>query len=321
MHEMNCGERRFAASEPPYLAGIAHCVEHDLWVYLTCLQGVRTTTLERLGRWDEAIELAEVVLARIVSSPVNRMIPQGTLGRILARRDAADAWPYLDEAMAAADGTGDPQYVVPMRLSRAEAHWLAGDLAAAHRDAALAGLAADGASPWLRGEAAAWIRRTGTSPLPAGEIAAAYRMELDEDWRGAAKAHDDLGCPYDAALALLDSGEEEALRQALDICQDLGATATARVVRRTMRRLGIRSIPVGQRAATRRDPAGLTRREREVLALICAGRTDAEIATELFISAKTASHHVSAVLGKLGVPNRRAAADQAARLGLTVVTS
>jgi len=321
MHEINCGERRYAASEPPYLAGIAHCAEHDLWVYLTCLQGVRTTTLERLGRWDEAVALAEVVLARVVSSPVNRMFPQGTLGRILARRDAAGAWPYLDEAMAAADGTGDPQYVVAMRLSRAEAHWLAGDLAAAHRDALLAGLAADGASSWLRGEAAAWIRRTGTSSIPAGEIAAPYRMELDGDWRGGAKAHDDLGCPYDAALALLDSGEEEALRQALDICQDLGATATARLVRRTMRRLGIRSIPVGQRAATRRDPAGLTRREREVLALICAGRTDAEIAAALFISAKTASHHVSAVLGKLGVPNRRAAADQAARLGLTVVAS
>jgi DNA-binding CsgD family transcriptional regulator len=206
-----------------------------------------------------------------------------------------------------------------MRLSRAEAHWLAGDLAAAHRDAVLAGLALDGVYPWLSGEAAVWIRRTGTSPIPAGEIAAPYRMELDGDWRGAAKAHDDLGCPYDAALVLLFSGEEEALRQALDVCQDLGAVATARLVRRTMRRLGIRSIPVGQRAATRRDPAGLTRREREVLALICAGRTDAEIAAELFISAKTASHHVSAVLGKLGVSNRRAAADQAARLGLTTV--
>jgi DNA-binding CsgD family transcriptional regulator/tetratricopeptide (TPR) repeat protein len=320
LHEVNCAEHRYAASEPHYLTGVAHCEEHDLGVYLTCLQGVRTSTLDRLGRWDEAVALAEVVLARVVSSPVNRLTPQGTLGRILARRGADGAWPYLDEAMAAADGSGDPQYVVPMRLSRAEAHWLAGDLAAAHRDAVLAGLAADG-SLWLRGEAAVWIRRTGTSPIPAGEIAAPYQMELDGDWRGAAKAHDDLGCPYDAALALLSSDEEEALRQALDICQDLGATATARLVRRTMRRLGIRSIPVGQRAATRRDPAGLTRREREVLALICAGRTDAEIAAELFISAKTASHHVSAVLGKLGVPNRRAAADQAARLGLTVVTS
>jgi DNA-binding CsgD family transcriptional regulator/tetratricopeptide (TPR) repeat protein len=318
LHEINCTERRYAASEPHYLAGITHCEEQDLGVYLTCLQGVRTTTLERLGRWDEAVALAEVVLARMVSSPVNRMFPQGTLGRILARRGAAGAWRYLDEAMAAADGTGDPQYVVPMRLGLAEAYWLAGDLGAAHQDAVLAGLAAaDGAYPWLRGEAAAWIRRTGTSPIPAGEIAAPYRMELDGDWRGAAKAHDDLGCSYDAALALLDSGEEEALRRALDICQDLGAVATARLVRRTMRKRGIRSIPVGQRAATRRDPIGLTRREREVLALLCAGRTDAEIGAELFISAKTASHHVSAVLGKLGVSNRRAAANQAARLGLT----
>ena len=317
LHEVNCAEHRYAASEPHYLAGVAHCEEHDLGVYLSCLHGVRTSTLDRLGRWDEAVALAEAALARVVSSPVNRMIPQATLGRILARRGAAEAWQYLDEAMAAADGTGDPQYVVPMRLSRAEAHWLAGDLAAAHRDAVLAGLALDGVYPWLSGEAAVWIRRTGTSPIPAGEIAAPYRMELDGDWRGAAKAHDDLGCPYDAALVLLFSGEEEALRQALDVCQDLGAVATARLVRRTMRRLGIRSIPAGQRTATRRDPAGLTRREREVLALICAGRTDAEIAAALFISAKTASHHVSAVLGKLGVPNRRAAADQAARLGLT----
>jgi DNA-binding CsgD family transcriptional regulator len=256
------------------------------------------------------------VLARVVSSPINRMIPQGTLGRIMARRGATGVWKYLDEAMAAADGTGDPQYVVPMRLGRAEAHWLTGDLAAAHREAALAELAADGASPWLRGEIAAWVRRTGAEPSPAGEVAVPYRLELDGDWRGAAKAHEDLGCRYDAALALLSSGEEDALRQALDVFQVLGAVATARLVRRTMRQLGIRSIPVGQRADTRGNPVGLTRREREVLALICAGRTDAEIAGELFISAKTVGHHVSATLGKLGVPNRRAAAALAARLGL-----
>ena len=89
LHEVNCAEHRYAASEPHYLAGVAHCEEHDLGVYLTCLHGVRTSTLDRLGRWDEAVALAEVGLAMTVSSPVNRMIPQGTLGRILARRGAA----------------------------------------------------------------------------------------------------------------------------------------------------------------------------------------------------------------------------------------
>jgi DNA-binding NarL/FixJ family response regulator len=59
---------------------------------------------------------------------------------------------------------------------------------------------------------------------------------------------------------------------------DLGASAAARITRQKMRLLGIRSIPAGPRAATRVDPLGLTRREREVLEMICAGHTNAEIA-------------------------------------------
>jgi len=75
-----------------------------------------------------------------------------------------------------------------------------------------------------------------------------------------------------------------------------------------------RRAPRGR--AGRRHPLGLTRREREILAEICAGQTNAAIAAKLFISAKTVDHHVSAVLAKLGAPNRNAAAAQAARLGL-----
>jgi DNA-binding CsgD family transcriptional regulator len=316
LHEMNCTSRRFAESERYYLAGAAYCEEHDIGVYLCCLQGVRTATLERLGRWDESVALSGVVLRRVLSSPLNRMIPLGTLGRIRARRGEPGAWECLDDAVAAADGTGDPQYVVPARLGRAEARWLEGDLPAAHREASLAELAADGADPWLSGEAMAWVRRTGPSGKPRNDLAEPYRLELDGDWRNAAKLWDELGCPYDAALAMLDAAEEPALRQALDICQDLGAAATARVIRRAMRRLGLRSIPVGQRAATREHPLGLTRREREVLALVGAGHTNAEIARKLFISAKTVDHHVSAVLGKLGAPTREAATARAVSLGL-----
>lgn len=117
-------------------------------------------------------------------------------------------------------------------------------------------------------------------------------------------------------MALQDSAEERLLRQALNDFTGLGAPAPARITRQKMRQLGIRSIPAGPRTATRAHPLGLTRREREVLDLICAGHTNAQIAAKLFISAKTVDHHVSAVLAKLDAPTRDVAASHAARLGL-----
>ena len=75
------------------------------------------------------------------------------------------------------------------------------------------------------------------------------------------------------------------------------------------------SAPQGV-ASPSSDPFALTRREREVLALLCQRLTDPEIAAQLFISPYTASKHVSNVLGKLGVANRRQAAAVAARHAL-----
>lgn len=60
----------------------------------------------------------------------------------------------------------------------------------------------------------------------------------------------------------------------------------------------------------------LTRRERDVLALLCHRLTDPEIAEALFLSPRTASNHVANILAKLGAPNRREAAALAARHGL-----
>jgi DNA-binding NarL/FixJ family response regulator len=63
-------------------------------------------------------------------------------------------------------------------------------------------------------------------------------------------------------------------------------------------------------------PAGLTKRELEVLVLIAGGMSNQQIATELVLSEHTVHRHVSNLLGKLGVSSRTAAAAQAAQLGL-----
>jgi DNA-binding NarL/FixJ family response regulator len=125
--------------------------------------------------------------------------------------------------------------------------------------------------------------------------------------------------PYDGALALIDSGDPAVAARALDILDRLGADAVAAKVRRELRVGGQSVVPARRRTATLANPAGLTARQTEVLRLLVEGMTNAELAQRLYLSIKTVDHHVSAILTKLDVSNRRAAVRKARDLGILEV--
>jgi DNA-binding CsgD family transcriptional regulator/tetratricopeptide (TPR) repeat protein len=150
-------------------------------------------------------------------------------------------------------------------------------------------------------------------------LAAGRAADAAEPARRALAAFTGLGMPLEVAearlelaRALADDAPEvagEEARAAYGTLRGLGASRAADAAAAVMRGLGA-GTPGGPRGSA----GELTAREREVLDLLKAGMSNAQIARTLVISEKTAGHHVSRILSKLGVRNRAEAAAHAARL-------
>jgi DNA-binding SARP family transcriptional activator len=274
---IHADKREFAEAERYLAQGIAYCDEHDITTYSICMRGEQSNILERTGRWDEAIALSAELLVKAGPSPANRLCSLIRLGTTRARRGEPGVWECLDEAAATADETGEPQQQVPARLGRAEAHWLEGRLDAARHEAERAADACIGLDAWHRGAVAVSLWRTGSRRSVRGNIAEPCRLLLDGYPVRAAQAWTRLGCPYDAAMALAEMADEASLREAIGILAGLGARPGAGIVRQRLRALSAPSILSDPRPATRAHPFGLTGRECEVLDLIYAEHSNAEI--------------------------------------------
>jgi len=151
-------------------------------------------------------------------------------------------------------------------------------------------------------------------------------------WADAVAASAESGEPYAAAYArwrlaeALLAGREgraeagSALRQAFEAATELGAGPLAAEIEALATRarlaLDVASSEESPPIPRAGSELGLSEREIEVLTLVAQGRTNRQIADELFITEKTAGHHVSNILSKLGVANRLAAASIAHRSGL-----
>jgi DNA-binding SARP family transcriptional activator/tetratricopeptide (TPR) repeat protein len=241
--EVHVLKREFAQAERCLAEGIAYCGEHDLTTYAFRLLGSRSAMLGCTGRWDEAIALDEEILARAGPSSAIRLWTLIRAGALRARRGEPRIWECLDEAAVTADQTGQPQWRVPARLARAEAHWLQDEPDAARHEAELAAGACLGLDCWHRGAVATWLRRTGSPRSVPGDTAKPYRLLLDGGPAQAAQAWTGLGCPYDAAMALADAPDQAALREALGILTSLGARPAHRIATQRLRALAARPVP------------------------------------------------------------------------------
>jgi DNA-binding CsgD family transcriptional regulator len=124
-------------------------------------------------------------------------------------------------------------------------------------------------------------------------------------------------CQWRLAEALLGAGDRQQATPAARAAHETAAKLRAAPLQAALEALARRGrLDLGAGIAADRPLAGLTPREVEVLRLLVEGRSNRQIAEQLFISGKTASVHVTNILAKLGVHSRLEAAATARRLGL-----
>ena len=301
-----------------------------------------------LGRWTDSAGYLTGAIDSGVAGPFAGTLLQlrGRIAALSGRFEDAEA----DLQAAGRLRTDDEdQFTLQLEYASAELARARGDAAAARglvRDA-LAGAVVDRYQwplAWLglRVEAESSVpdpERVAALRALAGELpattpparayralAAAEASNEAGDWSRAVDVCREAGNSYLLAYALLRQAHEgcaagerddaaAALREAARLAASLGAAPLLGEARALARRA---RIQVGDETGPEADGDGfgLTEREREVLALLSEGRSNPQIAGELFISPKTASVHVSNILGKLGVASRGEAAAVAHRHGL-----
>jgi DNA-binding CsgD family transcriptional regulator len=304
------------AARPVLDRALAYAREQDLDGYVLYLLGARSSVRMQQCDWAGAIEDADAALARPGHFAVTSVLPLVARGRIQSARDDPSALATLDEALDQANRIDEAQWIVPAAAARSEYFLLRGDAvrAAAEARQALERLDSLG-QPIQTGLLAYRLwRADGTVTAPRA-IAGPYNLMIRGHWAEAAAQWAERGALH-LRVEALSAGDEGAASEALRMLDGLDATRAAGHLRAQLRERRLTRVPRGPRRTARANAAGLTARELDVLMLVAEGLSNGEIADRLTLSRRTVEHHVSALLGKLGVTSRGRAVAAAGRLGI-----
>lgn len=278
------------------------------------LEGLRCHLHELRGEWDTALAESSRLIEG-THAPVALIRPRTVGGSIQVRRGDDSGVALVEDARDVAGNLYDIQRLGPVMVALAELQWL-GKVEASDDLLYSAGLARASGHVRYQAELSLWCHRLGIDgpDLPA-RGPAPLLAELRGDWQAAVTAWEDMGLPYYRTLTLAFSDNPDAMREAVVEASRLGASTTVDRIRARLRGAGHR-VGRGPGKATLANPGGLTQRQVDVVQLLARSLTNQEIAAQLFISRKTVDHHVSAILTRLGVENRRRAGEWAIEEGL-----
>jgi len=305
---------RFRAAERVLEESLPFTHDRDIPICRHFQTAVRSRLNLAQGHWSAALEDAGAVLEH-EGMPVATLWPHLVSILVPLRRGENVTAARLDEAWGLAEQIDEPMRRLAVLAALAEWCWMTG-VEDSRVTRAAKDLADGPTTSWGAGGFLLWLRRLGLD-LPEVTVAEPFRLALDGRAAEAASWWRRAGDPFLEAMSLADSAEEKDRVRAVTLLDRLGAVGTADRLRLDLRRDAVDGVPQRPRASTQANPAGLTNRQLDVARLVARGLSNAEIAARLFISPKTADHHVSAVLAKLDLPNRRAIVVQADELGLT----
>jgi DNA-binding CsgD family transcriptional regulator/tetratricopeptide (TPR) repeat protein len=294
---------------------LAYAERYEVHAYVSYVTTLLAWLRLRAGDWSEAERITRGEVERGIT--VVQLLAKTVLTELAVRRGDGDAAARLSDLTAHAERAAELQRVAPVVELMAERALCGEGRMPIERFEQLAevigpdGRLAGRFGTRLVGWAAVADIPIGPEDPGPGPYAAMRRR----DWRVAADAFGAIGWSHDRALMLSLTDDEEALAEALETARQLGAAPLMRRVSERMRELDMR-VPHGPRRSTRENPAGLTARQLEVLALLSQGLSNAEIAERLVVSPRTAEHHVSAVLTKLDAGSRREVVRRAEELGI-----